>query len=103
MKNATCEELFEAIETVMPGKLFLRLDAAQLMRLAAEKPDAPVVTRREKEVLELIAEGFTNAEIAQRLFVSVNTIDAHRKNLLEKFKARNTVSLVRIATQQEII
>jgi DNA-binding NarL/FixJ family response regulator len=103
LKNATREELLEAIETVMKGKLFLSLDAAQLMRLAAEKPDAPVITRREKEVLELIAEGCTNSEIAERLFVSVNTIDTHRKNLLEKFNVRNTASLVRMATQQKII
>jgi DNA-binding NarL/FixJ family response regulator len=103
LKNATREELLEAIETVMKGKLFLSLDAAQLMRLAAEKPDTPVITRREKEVLELIAEGCTNSEIAERLFVSVNTIDTHRKNLLEKFNVRNTASLVRMATQQKII
>ena len=87
----------------MKGKLFLSLDAAQLMRLAAEKPDAPVVIGREKEVLELIAEGSTNAEIAQRLFVSVNTIDTHGKDLLEKFNVRNTASLVRMATQMKII
>jgi DNA-binding NarL/FixJ family response regulator len=103
LKNAGKEELLEAIETVMKGKLFLSIDAAQLMRLAHDKPDMPIVTRREKEVLGLIAEGCTNAEIAQRLFVSVNTIDTHRKNLLEKFNVRNTASLVRIAMQQKII
>jgi DNA-binding NarL/FixJ family response regulator len=103
LKNATKEELLEAIGTVMKGKLFLSLDAAQLLRLAANKPGAPVITRREKEVLGLIAEGCTNAEIAQRLFVSISTIDTHRKNLLEKFNVRNTASLVRLATQQHII
>lgn len=104
LKNATKEELLEAIETVMKGKLFLSTDAAQQMRSsAAGKTGRPVVTRREKEVLELIAEGCTNAEIAERLFVSVSTIDTHRKNLLEKFNVRNTASLVRLATQQQII
>ncbi len=103
LKNAGKEELIEAIETVMKGKLYLSIDAAQLMRLARDKPEAAVVTRREKEVLELIAEGYTNAEIADRLFVSVSTIDTHRKNLLEKFNVRNTASLVRIAMQQKII
>jgi DNA-binding NarL/FixJ family response regulator len=103
LKNATKEELLEAIETVMKGKLFLSMDAAQSLRSAADKPDMPVVTRREKEVLELIATGCTNAEIAERLFVSVSTIDTHRKNLLEKFNVRNTASLVRLATQQQII
>jgi len=103
LKNATKEELLEAIETVMKGRLFLSMDAAQSLRSAADKPDMPVITRREKEVLELIAAGCTNAEIAERLFVSVSTIDTHRKNLLEKFNVRNTASLVRLATQQQII
>ena len=103
LKNATKEELLEAIETVMKGKLFLSMDAAQSLRSVADKPDLPVITRREKEVLELIAAGCTNAEIAERLFVSVSTIDTHRKNLLEKFNVRNTASLVRLATQQQII
>jgi DNA-binding NarL/FixJ family response regulator len=103
LKNATKEELLEAIETVMKGKLFLSMDAAQSLRSVADKPDMPVITRREKEVLELIAAGCTNAEIAERLFVSISTIDTHRKNLLEKFNVRNTASLVRLATQQQII
>lgn len=103
LKNATKEELLEAIQTVMKGKLFLSTDAAQSLRSAADKPDRPVITRREKEVLELIAAGCTNSEIAERLFVSVSTIDTHRKNLLEKFNVRNTASLVRSATQQQII
>ena len=103
LKNATKEELLEAIETVIKGKLFLSTDAAQSLRSAADKPGMPVITRREKEVLELIAAGCTNAEIAERLFVSVSTIDTHRKNLLEKFNVRNTASLVRLATQQQII
>ena len=103
LKNATKEELLEAIETVMKGRLFLSMDAARSLRSAADKPGIPVITRREKEVLELIATGCTNAEIAERLFVSVSTIDTHRKNLLEKFNVRNTASLVRLATQQQII
>jgi len=103
LKNATKEELLEAIKTVMKGRLFLSMDAAQSLRSAADKPGMPVITRREKEVLELIAAGCTNAEIAERLFVSVSTIDTHRKNLLEKFNVRNTASLVRLATQQQII
>ena len=103
LKNATKEELLEAIETVMKGKLFLSMDAAQSLRSVADKPGMPVITRREKEVLALIAAGCTNAEIAERLFVSVSTIDTHRKNLLEKFNVRNTASLVRLATQQQMI
>jgi DNA-binding NarL/FixJ family response regulator len=101
LKNATQEELKEAIETVIKGKVFLSEDVSQALR-KEETPDI-VLTRREKEVLELIADGMTNMEIAQKLFISVTTVDTHRKNLLAKLEARNTASLVRIATQLQLI
>lgn len=103
IKNATQQELMEAINTVYSGKQFLSFDAA----LALRKPDTaaglPVITRREKEVLDLIAGGMTNHEIAQQLFISTTTVDTHRKNLLAKLEARNTASLVRIAIELKII
>ena len=102
LKNATQEELMEGIETVMKGKIYLSNEAAQSLR-ENTKNDMPVLTRREKEVLELIAEGLTNAEIAKRLFISVTTVDTHRKNLLAKFEAKNIASLVRSAMQKQLI
>lgn len=102
LKNATQEELMEGIETVMKGKIYLSDEAAQSLRKTANG-DLPVLTRREKEVLELIAEGLTNAEIAKRLFISVTTVDTHRKNLLAKFEAKNIAALVRSAMQRQLI
>ncbi len=102
LKNATQAELMEAINTVVKGKTFLSYEAA----LSLRKTNAgviPVLTRREKEVLILIAEGMTNNEIAIKLFISVTTVDTHRKNLLAKLEARNTASLIRIATQLQFI
>ncbi len=101
LKNATQEELTDAIGTVMKGKLYLSEEASQTLR----KEDASniILTRREKEVLELIANGMTNAEIAKKLFISVTTVDTHRKNLLAKLEAKNTASLVRIAAQMQMI
>lgn len=103
LKNATQQELMDAIHTVVKGKQYLSFDAA----LAIRKPDSPdkvpVITRREKEVMELIAEGMTNNEIAQKLFISSTTVDSHRKNLLAKLGAKNTASLVRIAAQLKLI
>jgi DNA-binding CsgD family transcriptional regulator len=55
------------------------------------------------EVLRLIAEGYTNQEIADQLFISAWTVDTHRKNLLLKFEARNTASLVKIAVSKGLI
>ena len=103
IKNATQQELMEAIHTVVKGKQYLSFDAAQAMR----KPDAdsniPIITRREKEVLGLIAEGLTNNEIAEKLFISFTTVETHRKNILAKFKAKNIASLIKMAMQMQII
>lgn len=102
LKNASQEELLEGIQEVMKGKLYLSLEAAQSLRQSAETP-VPVLTRREKEILVLIAEGMTNNEIAQKLFISVSTVDTHRKNLLAKFEAKNIAALIRVATQSNLI
>ena len=101
LKNATQSELMEGIETVMKGKLYLSNEAAQSLRHI--NSGAPVLTRREKEVLEHIANGMTNNEIAQKLFLSASTVDTHRKNLLAKLSAKNTAELVRLAFHHKII
>lgn len=101
LKNATQEELMEAIEIVAKGKTYLSDEVSKVLR---KQDDAGIVlTRREKEVLELIAEGMTNNEIAAKLFIAVTTVDTHRKNLLAKLEAKNTASLVRLATQLQLI
>lgn len=102
LKNATREELAEAILTVFKGKLHFSHEAARSLRRPQE-PEVPVLTRREKEVLTLIAEGLTNNEVAERLFISSTTVDTHRKSLLNKLNARNTASLIRIATLLQLI
>jgi DNA-binding NarL/FixJ family response regulator len=102
LKNANREELVEAIETVLEGKIFLSIEASLTVQ-KNEDSKIPIVTRREKEVLLLIAEGLTNNEIALKLFISTTTVDSHRKNLLAKFEVKNTASLIRIATQIKLI
>jgi DNA-binding NarL/FixJ family response regulator len=102
LKNATREELLTAIETVSRGRVFLSHEAA-LSLIRKEKSEVPVLTRREKEVLELIAEGMTNNEIAAKLFISVSTVDTHRKNLLTKFEAKNVASMIKVASRMQVI
>lgn len=102
LKNATQKELMEAIQAVAIGKTYLSEEAATSLRKYAES-EIPVITRREKEVLELIADGLTNGEIAQKLFISTTTVDSHRKNLLAKFEAKNTALLIRTAAQLHFI
>jgi DNA-binding NarL/FixJ family response regulator len=101
LKNATQEELIEAIEQVMKGKTYMSDEVAQLLRKHEE--NEVVLTRREKEVLQLIADGLTNNEVAQKLFISITTVDTHRKNLLAKFDVKNTASLIRVAAQKQLI
>jgi DNA-binding NarL/FixJ family response regulator len=102
LKNATREELMEAIETVTQGQQFLSHEAAATVR-RNDDSKIPVITRREKEVLLLIAEGLTNNEIAEKLFISTTTVDTHRKNLLAKFEVKNTATLIRLAAQFQFI
>lgn len=102
LKNATQEELMEGIETVMKGRTYLSIEAAQSLQKNSNG-EMPVLTRREKEVLELIAGGMTNPEIAAKLFISVTTVDTHRKNLLAKFDVKNTALLIKLAVQMELI
>ena len=102
LKNATQEELMEAIKAVANGKTYFSDEAALSLR-KNNAGETPVLTRREKEVLELIADGMTNNEIAAKLFISVTTVDTHRKNLLAKFDARNIASLIKSAMQMQLI
>jgi DNA-binding NarL/FixJ family response regulator len=102
LKNATREELTEAIETVVSGQNFLSPEAVTTI-LKNEDSKIPVITRREKEVLLLIAQGCTNIEIGEKLFISTTTVDTHRKNLMAKFEAKNTATLIRMAAQFKFI
>ena len=63
----------------------------------SEQIEIPGLSRREKEVLGLIAEGYTNPEIAEKLFISSFTVNSHRKNLIAKLNVKNTASLVKLA------
>lgn len=102
LKNASVQEICEAIETVIKGKQYLGFEVAKTIRKNGDE-GKPVLTRREKEVLELIADGMTNNEIATKLFISYTTVDTHRKNLLAKFNAKNTATLIKLAVQAGII
>ena len=101
LKNATKGELMEAIELVAIGKTYISNEASKMLRKHDE--NIITITRREKEVLELIAEGMTNNEIGQKLFISSSTVDTHRKNLLIKFEAKNTASLIHLASHLNFI
>lgn len=102
LKNAAKEELLEAIETVLEGQTYISKEVATTIT-TNKNLKTPIITRREKEVLLLIAEGLTNGEIAEKIYVSTTTVDTHRKNLLTKFEVKNTAALIRLATRYQII
>lgn len=104
LKNAEGHEISEAIHTVVKGGTYLSKEVTETIKAVEEgKKDKPALTRREKEVLELIADGLTNQEIADRLFIALSTVDSHRKNLLAKFDVKNTASLIRLAARLQFI
>jgi DNA-binding NarL/FixJ family response regulator len=102
LKNVNREELMEAIEMVYEGKMYLNKEIAQVITSYA-KLTIPVLTTREKEVLTCIADGLTNQQTAEKLFLSPLTVDSHRKNLLTKFQVKNTASLIRFAVENKLI
>ncbi len=101
IKNAGKQELLNAISAVAAGKTWLSEDVSKTLRKSADQ--GILLTRREKEILGLIAEGKTNTEIATELFISVNTVDTHRKNLLAKFDCKNIAMLVKRAMELELL
>jgi DNA-binding NarL/FixJ family response regulator len=101
LKNSSLGEIEKALQAAVSGKQYwLGKDS---VRESISEHNQPLLTRREIEVLKLIAEGLTNQEIADKLFVSASTVDSHRKNLISKLNAKNTAALVRTAFENKII
>jgi DNA-binding NarL/FixJ family response regulator len=104
LKNATQKELTEAIQLASIGKTYMAFEVAKTLH-ASENTGAGkiILSRREKDVLELIKEGFTNGEISVKLNVSQHTVDTYRKSLLSKLNARNTAELIKMAVINKLI
>ena len=103
LKDAGKQEILAALREVSRGKTFFSFSAAEVLKKRTTDGTLLPLTRREKEVLGLIADGLTNQEIAARLFLTSTTIDSHRKNMLTKLNARNTAALIRIAMLHHLI
>ena len=101
LKNAMAEEVLDGIECVASGDTFLCDEVDLLMK--KQSSSAIWLTPRERELLKLIVEGYTNPEIADKIFLGVETVNSYRKNLLFKLNARNTAVLVKMAIEQKLI
>jgi DNA-binding NarL/FixJ family response regulator len=106
-KKAGFEELLAAIKTVHAGKKFISRDTSKKLKNLNEFLEGIVDTlrgekdffsQREKEVLELLARGFSTKDMAKQLFITEKTVETHRKNMAKKANAKNTAELVAFAS-----
>ena len=113
LKHSGQDELIEALQTISEGRHYFNNESTYSIVLdlmnerkqvekTSEDGNIPL-TKREKEVLNLICREMTNQEIAEELYISVRTVDAHRRNLLQKTGARNTAGLVRYAIEHNLV
>lgn len=110
LKDAAARELIQAINTVYRGEAVLstaitRLVIEDYLRWGDIQPDdeANSLTPREREVLQLIAEGYTNKQIADILTISIKTVQVHRANLMGKLDLHDRGELIKYAIQKKII
>src|SRR5690606_22604258 len=108
LKNTGKGDLLKAISNLKAGTNFLSEEVSRTLlntfiKNTPQDATTEKLSDREKEVLDCIASGLTTHEIGEKLFISKNTVETHRKNLLYKLKARNTAELVNKAYKQRLI
>jgi DNA-binding NarL/FixJ family response regulator len=110
LKDAVTEELTLAVRSAVQGRVYLSPTISEsVMHLLLSPPDktinsvADLVSLREREVLQLISEGQTNAAIAETLNISIKTVEKHRANLMAKLEVNDLASLIRVAARYGLI
>ncbi|PWN66622.1 response regulator transcription factor [Chryseobacterium oncorhynchi] len=104
LKNTSIHELIVCIEGALSGDIVFCNETKEIIsRPSQNELQIPRLTKREKQILQLVARGKTSNMIAEELFLSPLTIDTHRKNLLQKFQAKNSTELVSYAIQFHMI
>lgn len=112
LKRTKMTEVVEAIKTVFHNDKFLSANTQDIVMknflnpaeiLSPEDEKLPVLSKRELEVLKLIAKEFSNQEIGNKLFISERTVEAHRRNIFIKTKAKSVVGLIKYAIQNDLI
>ena len=109
LKNTDKKELVNAIKTVLEGERYLTQNIQEMLlneSLGKAAPSSffvPKLTSREKEILDLIIKEYTTEEIAEKIFISVKTVESHRSNLIQKLGVKNSAGLVRVAFEKGLI
>ena len=106
LKENAFEELTGAIRKTMSGGIYVSDELVPLMVsgfLSSEKEERGDLSGREREILKLLAEGYSNKEIAEMLVISVKTVETHRANIMKKHNFKNVTELVLYAVRNHII
>lgn len=113
LKNTGKNEMVNAINSIMDGESYFSQEVSTIMMSqfmnrgnapsVSEAKNDVALTKRETEIIRMIAEELTNAEIAERLGISSRTVDTHRRNLLQKLDVKNTAGLVKFAIQNNLL
>ncbi|MDX6378432.1 MAG: hypothetical protein QOE98_2735 [Gaiellaceae bacterium] len=100
LKDAAADDLVDAIRAVLADKLYVHQALAARLILSEPEDD---LSDRERDVLRLIALGYTNQEIAKQIFLSVRTVEAHRRHILDKLRLETRADLVRYALEHRLV
>lgn len=108
LKNTDKLELVTAMKTVLSGELFLQKDIksrliSQTSKKSIDNGLQPNLTRREHDVLVAISEELTTQQISEKLFISPKTVETHRMNIMSKLGAKNSVGIIKIAIEKELL
>lgn len=111
IKNTEKSDLLQGIRSIAKGQQVFSDSISRLITSTFIKrgngnspdPDKKNITRREREVLELIVQGYTSQAIAEELFISPRTVDTHRSNIMQKLEINNTAGLVRYALEHDLV
>jgi len=108
LKNAEKKELIDAINTIYKGENYFSKEVTEKLKinnknLSNRLYSTEELSQREKEILTLIAQEYTATEIADIAFISLNTVNTHRRNLLSKLNVKNTAGLVKYAVENGLL
>jgi len=109
LKDSATAELELALQAVMQGETYLsppisrQVVEGYVQRVGTEQPAADHLTPRQRQVLQLIAEGLSTKEIAYRLELSVKTVETHRAQLMERLQIRDIAGLVKYAIRNGLV
>ena len=110
LKNVNDKELIDAVRLVAQGKMYFSSEVSEKItsmvvsqQKRLDQPEEPKLTERELEILKLVSQEYSNAQIADTLFISERTVETHRKNMLRKTGNKTVVGLIKYAMERHLI